>query len=39
MIIIPKYSLVTFQPEIPYAEAMRIGRMQDAFLLEKCEDV
>ncbi len=34
-----KYSLVTFRPELPYAEAMKKGRMQDAFLLEKCEEV
>lgn len=31
-----KYSLVTFRPEMPYAEAMRRGRKQDDFLLEKC---
>lgn len=31
-----KYSLVTFRPELPYADAMRLGRKQDEFLLEKC---
>jgi kynurenine 3-monooxygenase len=31
-----KYSLVTFRPELSYAEAMLKGRRQDAFLLELC---
>ena len=29
-----KYSLVTFRPELDYAEALRRGRAQDAVLLE-----
>ena len=28
-----KYSLVTFKPDLPYAEAMKLGRQQDAALL------
>jgi len=32
-----KYSLVTFRPELPYAEAMRRGRAQDELLLKMCE--
>jgi len=31
-----KYSLVTFRPELPYAEAMKKGRAQDQILLELC---
>lgn len=31
-----KYSLVTFHPEVPYADAHRIGNFQDNFLLELC---
>lgn len=31
-----KYSLVTFKPELPYAEAMALGRKQDALLMELC---
>lgn len=31
-----KYSLVTFRPELPYAEAMKQGRRQDKILLEIC---
>jgi len=31
-----KYSLVTFQPKLPYAEAMARGRQQDDFLMELC---
>ncbi len=31
-----KYSLVTFQPKLPYAEAMARGRKQDEFLMELC---
>ena len=31
-----KYSLVTFQPELPYAAAMKKGRKQDELLLELC---
>lgn len=33
-----KYSLVTFKPDIPYAEAMRKGRAQDDLLLEIVEE-
>ena len=29
-----KYSLVTFKPELSYAEAMTKGRRQDEFLLD-----
>jgi kynurenine 3-monooxygenase len=29
-----KYSLVTFKPEMPYAQAMDLGRKQDNLLLE-----
>lgn len=31
-----KYSLVTFNEDMPYAEAMRKGRRQDELLLELC---
>ena len=31
-----KYSLVTFQPKLPYSEAMDRGRRQDAYLMELC---
>lgn len=31
-----KYSLVTFRPEIPYAQAMHLGRKQDELLLHLC---
>lgn len=31
-----KYSLVTFQPELPYEKAMIRGRKQDQLLLELC---
>jgi len=34
-----KYSLVTFRPEMPYSEAMQLGRAQDRFLLKKCKEV
>ncbi|GAA4841050.1 NAD(P)/FAD-dependent oxidoreductase [Algivirga pacifica] len=34
-----KYSLVTFNPNIPYSEAMRKGRAQDQWLLEYCETI
>ena len=33
-----KYSLVTFQPELPYEQAMKLGRKQDELLLELCRD-
>ncbi len=32
-----KYSLVTFQPELPYSIAMKKGRAQDQILLELCK--
>lgn len=32
-----KYSLVTFNEDIPYSEAMRRGRLQDQYLLSICE--
>ena len=31
-----KYSLVTFQPNLPYSEAKKKGRMQDDLLLKLC---
>ena len=31
-----KYSLVTFQEDVPYEEAMKRGRAQDELLLELC---
>lgn len=34
-----KYSLVTFKPDMPYAEAMRKGREQDEKLLAMCAGV
>ena len=34
-----KYSLVTFNENIPYAEAMRRGRRQDELLMGICEQV
>ena len=33
-----KYSMVTFSEHMPYSEAMKKGREQDAFLLEYCKD-
>ena len=33
-----KYSLVTFRPELPYAQAMKLGRAQDEYLLEICRN-
>lgn len=32
-----KYSMVTFQPEMPYKNAMDLGRAQDDLLLGLCE--
>lgn len=32
-----KYSLVTFQPELSYEQAMKRGRWQDQFLMEVCK--
>jgi kynurenine 3-monooxygenase len=34
-----KYSLVTFNEDIPYSEAMRIGQLQDEALLKLCREV
>lgn len=34
-----KYSLVTFQPEVPYAVARDLGNQQDALLMSLCKDV
>ena len=33
-----KYSLVTFQPKLPYKQAMKQGRKQDELLLKMCSD-
>jgi kynurenine 3-monooxygenase len=33
-----KYSLVTFRPDIDYAQAMQQGRQQDEILLNLCQD-
>lgn len=33
-----KYSLVTFKEDLPYSEAMKLGRRQDELLLELCRD-
>ena len=32
-----KYAMVTFRPDLPYSEAMRLGRKQDEILLELCK--
>jgi kynurenine 3-monooxygenase len=34
-----KYSMVTFNENISYANAMLIGRRQDAFLMQVCENI
>ena len=34
-----RYSMVTFREDVPYAEAMRRGNAQDAFLMEFCRNV
>ncbi|MFK8005195.1 MAG: FAD-dependent oxidoreductase [Saprospiraceae bacterium] len=31
-----KYSLVTFKPDLPYSQAMKLGRAQDELLLNIC---
>jgi kynurenine 3-monooxygenase len=36
---IPRYSMVIFHPEIPYAEARRRGDIQDKILEELCENI
>ena len=33
-----KYSLVTFRPDLPYADAMSLGRKQDDLLLKLCAE-
>lgn len=33
-----KYALVTFRPELPYAHAKKLGRMQDELLLNLCKE-
>lgn len=33
-----KYSLVTFQPELSYEQAMKQGRLQDEMLLQLCSN-
>lgn len=34
-----KYSLVTFQPEVPYAVALDLGNRQDELLMQLCAQV
>jgi kynurenine 3-monooxygenase len=34
-----KYSLVTFQPDVPYATALDLGNRQDALLMALCAKV
>ncbi len=34
-----KYSLVTFQPDVPYAVARNLGNQQDALLMNLCKEV
>jgi kynurenine 3-monooxygenase len=36
---IPRYSMVIFHPEIPYAEARRRGEIQDKVLEELCANI
>jgi kynurenine 3-monooxygenase len=36
---IPRYSMVTFHPEIPYAEAQRRGAVQDKLLDRLCANI
>lgn len=36
---IPRYSMVAFHPEIPYAEARRLGEAQDKMLDELCANI
>ncbi len=36
---IPRYSMVIFHPEIPYAEARRRGELQDKILDELCTNI
>jgi kynurenine 3-monooxygenase len=34
-----KYSLVTFQPDVPYSEAHQKGNFQDQYLLDLCKNI
>ena len=34
-----KYSMVTFNEDIPYSRAMELGRKQDELLMELCEGI
>jgi kynurenine 3-monooxygenase len=34
-----KYSMVTFRDDMPYLDAMNIGRKQDDYLMELCKNV
>jgi kynurenine 3-monooxygenase len=36
---IPRYSMVMFHPEIPYAEARRLSEIQDQILEELCTNI
>ena len=36
---IPRYSMVMFHPEIPYAEARRLGILQEKMLEELCANI
>jgi kynurenine 3-monooxygenase len=36
---IPRYSMVIFHPEIPYAEAQRRGKLQDRILDQLCANI
>ena len=36
---IPRYSMVVFRPDIPYAEAQRRGLLQDRILDQLCADI
>lgn len=36
---IPRYSMIVFHPEIPYAEAQRRGKIQDQILDELCANI
>lgn len=38
-VVIPKYTMVTFTPTMPYAEALRRGRAQDAILARARETI
>lgn len=37
-LVTPSYTMVTFRPKLPYAEALRRSRRQDALLDELCGD-